>query len=451
MKKGGYSNYIIPISIVVHLLIINGVLFLMTPGTFLNLPAILYYNSSWLLVTYSLNYYPTSRREQFFTNFKKLLHLFLIYGLTYFCWFAFTGFPPSLLPFQLIVYGTLCLCLTIYRWFFYSLIRNYRLMGGNFVKVVVIGRDKNLKKMRRFFDNPYFGYRYCGYFDDKHSGSATYLGNILDCFKYVLDQNIDEIYCTAAKLNKAELSNLINFADNNLIKLKIIPDNKDIFTRAMSIQNYDKIPILDLRTVPLDTQISRIEKRAFDILFSSLVIILVLSWLIPILYILIKLESPGPLFFKQKRHGLKRRLFWCYKFRSMHINSNRDDSQATKTDSRVTRIGKILRKTSLDELPQFFNVLRGDMSVVGPRPHMEVHTMDYSISVNKYLVRHFVKPGITGLAQIRGYRGEVKRPSDILNRIRLDIFYLEKWSIGLDLAIISKTVSNVLFGDEKAY
>ncbi|GAA4976538.1 hypothetical protein GCM10023315_29190 [Algibacter aquimarinus] len=330
-------------------------------------------------------------------------------------------------------------------------IRNYRLSGGNYVNVVVIGRDKNLKKIRKVFDNPYFGYRYCGFFDEKPSESPTYLGGIFDCYKYIIDNSVDEVYCTAAKLSKSDLQNLINFADNNLIKLKIIPDNKDIYTAAMTVQKYDKIPVLDVRTVPLDADFGRMAKRVFDVVFSSIVIVLLLSWLVPLLYVLIKLESPGPLFFKQNRHGLKRQTFKCIKFRSMADNSEANTKMATKGDRRVTRIGKILRKTSIDELPQFFNVFMGDMSVVGPRPHMEQHTSDYEISVDKYLVRHFVKPGITGLAQIKGYRGEIIKPSDILNRIRLDILYVEKWSFLLDFKIILLTIFNAVSGEEKAY
>ena len=219
----------------------------------------------------------------------------------------------------------------------------------------------------------------------------------------------------------------------------------------MSIELYDTIPVLDLRKVPLDTEYARLVKRIFDILFSSLVIIFVLSWLSPLLFILIKLESPGKLFFKQKRNGFKRQVFWCYKFRSMSINASSDTKMATKNDVRITRIGKFLRKTSIDELPQFFNVFLGEMSVVGPRPHMELHTWDYEDSIDKYLVRHFVKPGITGLAQIKGFRGEITQKNDILNRVRLDIFYVEKWSLALDLKIISDTISNAVLGEENAY
>lgn len=189
----------------------------------------------------------------------------------------------------------------------------------------------------------------------------------------------------------------------------------------------------------------------FDILFSGIVILFVLSWLTPLLYILIKFESRGPLFFKQSRHGFNKEPFYCYKFRSMAVNLDADLLMNTKNDVRVTRIGKFLRKTSLDELPQFFNVFMGDMSVVGPRPHMEVHTTEYGASVDKYFVRHFAKPGVTGLAQIKGYRGEIVQRSDIVNRVRMDIFYLEKWSPLLDLKIIYATVANAMVGEEKAY
>ena len=451
MKNRSYSDLIIPISLVIHLAIINGILYILTPETYLNVSTILFYNISWLIITHRLNYYPTAREEQFMTNIRKMFHLYLIFGLAYFSWFGFGSNASAFVQYQLLVFGLICIGLTLYRWFFFLLIRNYRLKGGNFVNVVVIGRDNNLKKIRSVFDNPYFGYRYYGFFDDSPSNSPTYLGEILDCFRYILDHQIDVIYCTAAKLSKHELHNLINFADNNLIKLMIIPDNKEIFTRAMSIHQYDKIPVLDIRTVPLDTEFARISKRTFDIIFSSLVIITLLSWLTPLLYILIKTESPGPIFFKQKRHGLKRQIFLCYKFRSMTSSMEANSKMATKNDVRITRIGKIIRKTSIDELPQFYNVFMGDMSVVGPRPHMEVHTSDYSISVDKYLVRHLVKPGITGLAQIRGYRGEILKPSDILNRIRLDILYVEKWSLGLDINIIYNTVFNTVNGDNKAY
>jgi len=401
MKSFKNSDWVIPISIAVHLSIINGFLYFLTPQTYTNGYYILHYNISWLLITYGLSYYTRKRKERFFTNIQKVVQLYLIYGLAYFALFGITGRIYKSLEHQLFVYFLICTALTAYRVFFFWLRKKYRLWGGNSVKVVVIGRDKNLKKIRKVFDEPELGYRYMGYFDDKKSKSPTFLGPVMDSFLYILENNIDEIYCVASKFNNKELRNLIDFADNNLIRIKIIPDNKEIYSRGMFIELYETVPVLNLRRVPLDTLFARVTKRAFDLFFSSLVIVGILSWLTPIMYILIKLESPGKLYFKQKRHGFKRKTFSCYKFRSMTPSSDADSKMATKGDMRVTRVGRVIRKTSIDELPQFLNVFLGDMSVVGPRPHMESHTHDYEVSVDKYLVRHFVKPGITGLAQIK--------------------------------------------------
>lgn len=451
MKKSGMSNFIVPIITISHIVVINTILYVLTPSTYSNYFTIAYCNSVWLIITYGLNYYSTTRKEDFFTHINKMFKLYFVFGLAYFSLFAFQRNLELDLRHQFFVYGIICLVIALHRWFFYWFRRKYRYRGGNYVKVVAIGRDRNLKKIRRVFDNPYLGYRYQGFFDDSLSVSPTYLGKVENCFGYILDNQIDEVYCLASKLTQNELQNLIEFVDNNLIKLKIIPDNKEIFTRAMSIQMYENIPVLNLRTVPLDKQYSRTVKRIFDICFSSLVIVFILSWLMPLLCLLVKLDSPGPALFKQKRHGLKRKPFWCYKIRTMTVNRNSDTQMTTKNDARVTRIGKFLRKTSLDELPQFFNVFIGNMSVVGPRPHMEYHTIGFETAVDKYLVRHFVKPGITGLAQVMGYRGEIIKPSDIFNRTRLDIFYVEKWSIWLDLKIVLQTAFHVVKGEEKAY
>ncbi|WP_400070547.1 exopolysaccharide biosynthesis polyprenyl glycosylphosphotransferase [Zobellia russellii] len=451
MKSFKNSDWIIPISIGVHLSIINGLLYFLTPETYTHVYYILHYNISWLLITYGLSYYTRKRKERFFTNIHKVIQLYLIYGLAYFALFGITGRIYESLEQQLFIYLIICMALTAYRVVFFWLRRKYRLWGGNSVKVVVLGRDKNLKKIRKVFDDPELGYRYMGYFDDKKSNSPTFLGSVEDCFLYILENNIDEIYCVASKFNNKELRNLIDFADNNLIRVKIIPDNKEIYSRGMFIELYETVPVLNLRRVPLDTLFARVVKRSFDLFFSSLVIITILSWLVPLMYVLIKLESPGNLYFKQKRHGFQRKTFWCYKFRSMRPSKDANSKMATKGDMRVTLVGRFIRKTSIDELPQFFNVFLGDMSVVGPRPHMELHTWDYEVNVDKYLVRHFVKPGITGLAQIKGYRGEIAEKTDILNRTKLDIFYVEKWSLQLDIKIVAHTVINAIRGEEKAY
>jgi putative colanic acid biosynthesis UDP-glucose lipid carrier transferase len=327
----------------------------------------------------------------------------------------------------------------------------YRIEGGNFVNVVIVGNDKNLKKIQDVFNRPELGYRYKGFFDNKSSDSISYLGLIEDSFSYIIQNSIDEIYCMASQLSSLEIKNLINFADNNFKKLKIIPDNKDVYTRAMGVELFGVIPVFNLRKSPLDSDLARVGKRGFDIIFSAIVIVFLLSWLTPLLFILLNIESKGPVFFKQQRHGYNKKIFWCYKFRSMSPSQDAHTSMCSKNDLRITKIGRILRKTSIDELPQFFNVFLGDMSVVGPRPHMQSHTHQYEISVDKYLVRHFVKPGVTGLAQIKGYRGEIVKKADIINRVRMDVFYIEKWCLMMDIKIIYYTIFNALRGEEKAY
>ncbi|MEP1015980.1 undecaprenyl-phosphate glucose phosphotransferase [Maribacter dokdonensis] len=448
MKK---SFFVIPLSFLAHILIVNITLYALTPITYLNAFTIAFINLSWFFITYSLDFYPTARRESFGQSLKNFFKLYLLFGLVYFSSFAFLKPYSYSWQYLLMVYLIICILLMLFRIFFYCSRNLVRTKEYVHTRAVVIGRDKNLKKIRRIFDIPKYGYRYMGYFDNSKSNSPTYLGNIESSYEYIFKNNVEEVYCMASRLSKDEIRHLMNIADNSLKKLKIIPDNKELFSRAMSIELYDSVPVLNLRASPLDLEYSNLIKRIFDIIFSLMVIIFVLSWLIPLVYILMKLDSKGPLFFKQKRHGVNKNTFWCYKFRSMTKSDDSDTKMATKNDMRVTKLGKILRKTSIDELPQFFNVLKGDMSIVGPRPHMEVHTKQYETSVEKYLVRHFLKPGITGLAQVKGYRGEIIRKSDIVNRVRYDIFYMEKWSILLDIQIIILTITNVFSNEEKAY
>ena len=191
-------------------------------------------------------------------------------------------------------------------------------------------------------------------------------------------------------------------------------------------------------------------KRAFDLVFSTVVLICSPVIFIPIA-IAVKLSSPGPVFFKQKRTGFKGKEFNCYKFRTMRVNADSDEVQATRNDPRKTRVGEFLRKTSLDELPQFINVFLGDMSVVGPRPHMVKHTLDYSKIIDKYMLRHLIKPGITGWAQVNGYRGETRELWQMERRVEYDVWYIEHWNFWLDIKIIFLTVFNAFKGEKNAF
>jgi putative colanic acid biosynthesis UDP-glucose lipid carrier transferase len=331
----------------------------------------------------------------------------------------------------------------------YFFLRKYRVFyGGNFRTVIIVGSGKSVDQIAEFFnDNPDYGYKLVKMFDFDGDKNAK----IEDWTDYVLKNKIDEIYCSLSSLSNTQIDYFIDFADNNLKILKFIPDNNELFSRNLKLDYYGYIPVLSLRNIPLDDVINQIVKRVFDICFSILIIVGFLSWLSPLLAIFIRLESRGPVFFRQKRNGLNYKEFNCFKFRSMNLNEIADLEQVSKNDPRITKVGKFIRKTSIDELPQFINVFLGDMSVVGPRPHMVSHTEMYAQKIDKFMVRHFIKPGITGLAQTNGYRGEVENDEDIIYRVKYDIFYIENWSVLLDVKIVLATIVNALKGEDKAY
>ena len=333
--------------------------------------------------------------------------------------------------------------------FIYYFLRRYRVLyGGNYRTVVLLGNDASTNPLKHFFtDNPDYGYKLIKTFTLEDPKKQK----IDECFSFVLQHRTDEIYCAMADLSEDQISDIIDFADNNLKTLKFIPDEKQILSRNAKFEYYDYIPVISLRNILQDETMNKVIKRVFDLVFSSIIIVGLLSWLTPIMAIIIKWESKGPVFFVQKRNGLNYKEFNCYKFRSMELNDNADLDLASKNDVRITKVGKFIRKTSIDELPQFFNVFLGEMSVVGPRPHMVSVANLYALKVDKFMARHFVKPGITGLAQTKGFRGEVETDEDIINRVKYDIFYMENWSILLDIKIIFNTIYNVIKGDEKAY
>ena len=445
-----YSIFIIPISIISNLLVINIAYYYINIEEPHKIRQLLFINISWIFIAFFTKIYTFNRYTKVPRILRQLLFQFIIFTLAYLSYYAIFDLLLNAhyqAKYLISVFSLITILRTLY---FYSL-RRYRLEGYNFRNVVVIGAGKDANSLIRFFnERKDFGFHYKGYFDDKKEGNKNYLGNINQAFDYIKNNEIDEIYCAISSLPRKTIIEFINFADNQVKTLKLIPDSNELYNQ-MKLEYYGFVPVLSVRELPFDKPIIKIIKRLFDIVFSLLVIVFLLSWLTPILYLLIKRESKGPLFFKQIREGIKGDTFMCYKYRSMGVNRNAHLKQATKDDLRVTKIGKFIRKTSIDELPQFFNVLLGDMSVVGPRPHMLSQSEIFKKIVKKYMVRHFVKPGITGLAQVRGYRGEIETDNDIKNRVKYDIFYIENWSFFLDLTIIYLTIRNAIKGEDKAY
>ena len=447
-KHGRYSGYLRPISYIIDLTIINGlaVFYLLNgkdPFVFS-----IFISVGWLLLSVYSKFYEVYR----YTRPINILALIVKQSILFLLFvFAFSGLyhAMDIYPRAIVKYILLCfLIITFLKFTVYYLLQKYRVsFGGNYRSTVILGINKKTIALENFFNkNPEYGYLHKKTFNFKNKEHP-----INDCFQYILNEGIDEIYCSISELTNSQIADIVGFADNNLKILKFIPDNKEIYSKKLRYEYYDYIPILTLRTIPLEDYVNTIIKRGFDILFSSIVIVFILSWLTPIIALLIKLESKGTVFFKQSRNGFNYKEFDCYKFRSMTPNKDAHLYQATRDDQRVTQVGKFIRKTSIDELPQFFNVLFGDMSVVGPRPHMVSHTTMYAKKIDKFMVRHFVKPGITGLAQISGFRGEVETDKDIIGRVKYDIFYIENWSLLLDIKIIFQTFMNAVKGDDKAY
>lgn len=402
----------------------------------------------WLIISYYSGYYEVFRYSKGIEILGKLLKQFIFISLITFAYVGFKYKYVTVDEIEVFIFWSLFL-IGFVKFSIFFLLKKYRILyGGNQRKVILLGNGKSVDELKDFFTtNPDYGYNLVRVFDLKSNKKQE----LIESMQYVVDNKIDEVYASMNILSNNEINYLINFVDNNLKTIKFLPDSKNTLFRNLAVEYYEYIPIISLRTIPLDKEVNKRLKRFFDIVFSLFIIVFLLSWLTPVLALIIRLESKGPTFFKQKRNGLNYEEFYCYKFRSMHLNPIADLEQVQKNDPRITRIGKFIRKTSIDELPQFFNVLLGDMSVVGPRPHMVSHTEMYAKSVDKFMVRHFIKPGITGLAQTNGFRGEVETEKDIINRVKYDIFYLENWSLLLDIKIIFATVINAIKGEEKAY
>ena len=349
-------------------------------------------------------------------------------------------------------YGFMFVCLTLFRIAGNYALKAYRRRGFNFTKVVIVGTGPSAKRLYSAMktDSGY-GYKVLGFFDDApEPGFGKHpVRPISELADFVKDKQIRQIFYTLSGHNES-LTRVIKIADDSVADFYYVPQIPRTLSRRFELHNIGPLPVLSIRRNPLKSIVNRTIKRTFDIVVSSIFLCFYPLIYIPVA-IGIKLSSPGPVYFKQERTGYLGTTFKCYKFRTMKVNANSDRQQATKNDPRKTRFGDFLRRTSIDELPQFINVWKGDMSIVGPRPHMLKHTEDYTRVVDRYMVRHAVKPGITGWAQVNGYRGLTDELWKMERRVEHDVWYIENWTFLLDLKIMVRTVLNAIRGEKNAF
>ena len=324
-------------------------------------------------------------------------------------------------------------------------VKMFRRSGRNLHTTVLIGDGDNMVELYHTLNDLTYGYRVLGiFYDEKDSNypeGIPFKGPVNQLFEWLSHNTVHELYCGLPSSRKDDILAIMNYCENNLIRFYSVPHVRNYIKRQLQLELLGEVPVLSIRTEPLQNPVNRLAKRLFDLTFSSLFLLTIFPFMYLIVGLIIKITSPGPIFFKQERNGENGKIFKCYKFRSMKVMENdKVVSQATQNDPRVTKVGNFLRRTSLDELPQFINVLTGGMSIVGPRPHAVAHNEQYRQLIEGYMLRHKVKPGITGWAQINGWRGETDTLEKMEKRVEFDLEYIREWSVWFDIKIVFLTV-----------
>jgi len=413
-------------------------------------------NLTWIVISWIKNLYGEAYLTSFEEFSRKTMHVyayFVLISMLYLYFYKKTEISRLFMGFEFVaIAGIFFINRLIYLLVFQYLMNN----DSATRKVLIIGYNQTAKKLVNYLEKGSMDTEIVGYCDEDENiqelTNYPVVSRISNAMKYCsVHGNITEIYSTVSPEQNNYLYQLMREADERCIRFKIIPDLNYYIKLPVHIDYFKNLPVLSVRKEPLEDVVNGIKKRIFDLCVSGVVILFILSWLMPLIGFLIWLEDRGPIFFIQPRSGKNNKHFNCLKFRSMRVNGEANSKQATRNDDRITRIGKILRSTSLDEFPQFLNVFMGDMSIVGPRPHMLKHTDEYSKTIKQFMVRQFVKPGITGWAQINGYRGEIKKIDDIKKRVEYDLWYVENWSLWLDAKILFLTFYKILKGDENAF
>jgi len=416
---------------------------------------ILISNGAWLLLAFFLRTYSPNIIFNFEDFTKRTIQVFLVWIIMVLFYLFFSRELTVSRIFIVSSTSAFGFGLLLNKFIYLGIFRYFKNSQFLVKKILILGYNETAKKLASHFEQDALNTEIIGFVEDEENVQELShypdLANVYETLRIAKERNVQEIFSTITPEQNKYIYDLMYQSEKECIRFRIVPNLSVFVTREVHIEYYGELPILSLRKEPLDDVGNRIKKRALDLVVSLFVTVFVLSWLIPLIGILILLESGRPIFFKQLRTGKDKKPFYCWKFRSMRKNKDADLRQASKDDTRVTTLGKFLRKSSLDEFPQFINVLRGEMSLVGPRPHMLKHTSDYSKVVNDYMVRQFIKPGITGWAQINGYRGEISNPEQIRMRVNKDLWYLENWTLWLDIRILFLTIYYVFKGDSKAY
>ncbi|MDE6459124.1 MAG: undecaprenyl-phosphate glucose phosphotransferase [Muribaculum sp.] len=460
LRKGKYGKYLHVIESLLGFAVVNLAFLIATLSDkevlgFRWKVTLLIVNVCYLPVVFYRSRYPQGRALHLDIIAKNAIAAVGIHALFFFSILAFLNSWVDNMSFYLWFYGILVILLPL-GWALTRLsLKYFRRNGINSANAVIIGSGESAIRLRDAMrSDPGYGYRFMGFFDNDTTNAealgSEYLGTIDSLEDFMNREPVNEVYYTLSGEDHETLRRCVRYSDNHVAQFYYVPQLNQYVSRVSELSNIGKVPILNIRENPLKRISNRYLKRGFDLVFSSAFLLLSPIVFLPIA-IAIKVTSPGPVFFKQKRTGYLGKDFNCLKFRTMQVNTTSDTQQAVRQDPRVTKIGNFLRRTSLDELPQFINVWLGDMSVVGPRPHMIKHTADYSKLIDKYMLRHLIKPGITGWAQINGFRGQTEELWQMEKRVEHDVWYIENWNFFLDIKIIILTAVNMFRGDDNAF
>ncbi len=412
-------------------------------------------NFSWLFISIITGLYGSSLVLKYEVFIKRTLQNYVFWSMTILLYLVIIREVNFSRRFILMLLFYFSIVLFLNRLFYFAIYHYIKKRTKYLNRVLIIGYNDLSKKLAKYFEEEGINTQLVGYIEDPSNIDELTNYPILSDLNHTIEiakkYKVQEIFSTIMPEQNSSIYHLMNDAENSCVRFKIIPDLSMFLKKPVVVGYFSDMPVLALREDPLEDIGNRIKKRTVDLFVSAFVILFILSWLIPLIAFLIKIESKGPIFFKQQRSGKNDQPFYCLKFRSMQMNTTADELSATKNDPRVTRIGRFLRKSSLDEFPQFINVFLGEMSLVGPRPHMLKHSSEFSKNVAHYMSRQFLKPGITGWAQINSFRGEIKCQAEIEGRVASDLWYFENWTIWLDIRIMILTFYQIFSGHKNAY